>query len=108
MGKPIPYIDSELDTIIYKNDKLWRVIGACRMMAKKTKCVDCHGFQEVELGRGQFITTLAQLSEKTGLSIPTVRHSLEKLQDMKKLTSKGTNKFRIITIIESGVYDNQE
>ena len=48
---------------------------------------------------GQLLTGLHQLSEKSGLSLQNIRTSLKKLESTQELTSKVTNKYRIITII---------
>ena len=52
----------------------------------------------VELKRGQFVTSLSKLSEETGLSVHQIRGSLDALKLTGELTSKTTNKYRIITV----------
>lgn len=56
---------------------------------------DWHG---VEIKPGQFITSIANLAIETGLSNRQTRTSLARLESTGELTSKCTNKYRIITI----------
>ena len=50
--------------------------------------------------RGQFVTSYASLSEKTGLSLSEVRTALQKLIDTHYLAKRVTNKYTIITVID--------
>ena len=56
-------------------------------------------WQGIMVKRGQLITGLFSLSKQTGLSIQEIRTSLKKLKKTKELTSKATNKFSVITLI---------
>lgn len=60
--------------------------------------------------RGSFITGLNALSTETGLSIQQVRTALDKLQSTNNITSKSTNKYRIITVLDYNDYqsDNKQ
>lgn len=58
------------------------------------------------LGRGQFATTLAALSESLGLSVKQVRIVIDKLKKGKQIDVKGTNKFTIITICNYDSYQS--
>ena len=53
--------------------------------------------------RGQLITGLNTLSDKTGLTVRQLRTCLERLKSTSELSVKTTNKFSIITIC---IYDN--
>jgi len=55
-------------------------------------------WQGIELQPGQFITSLTKLSDETSLTIRQVRDSLNRLISTGELTSKTTNKYRVITI----------
>ncbi|WP_027399078.1 hypothetical protein [Anaerovorax odorimutans] len=48
--------------------------------------------------RGERITTIANLSQETGLTQKQIRGSLDKLKKTGEITSKGTNKFTLITV----------
>ena len=54
--------------------------------------------------RGQILTSLREISEETGISIRTIRTCLARLEATNELTSKPTNKFRIITICKFDDY----
>jgi hypothetical protein len=56
--------------------------------------------------RGSFITGLHTLSNDTGLSVQQVRTALKKLESTNNITSKSTNKYRIITVIDYNDYQN--
>ena len=51
-----------------------------------------------QINKGQLITSIAHLSEQTGLSVQEVRTALEKLKSTNEITNKSTNKGRVITI----------
>ena len=50
------------------------------------------------ISAGQFITSLANLSIETGLSIQQVRTALKKLNSTSELTSRGTTQNTVITV----------
>lgn len=52
----------------------------------------------IDIGVGQFVTSLAHLAEETGLSIQNVRTSLKKLKSTQELTYETTSQNTIITI----------
>lgn len=55
-------------------------------------------FQGKEVKRGSFITSIAKLSEETGLTMQNVRTALKHLESTGELTSKSQAKYRIITV----------
>lgn len=54
--------------------------------------------------RGQLVTSLANLSAKTGLSYQQVRSCLDKLNKTGEINKQTTNKFTIITVCKYGKY----
>ena len=58
----------------------------------------------MEIGAGQFITSLATLSEETHLSIHQVRVALDHLKVTGEVASKCQGKMRIITVNNWGCY----
>ena len=67
-------------------------------------------WQGIEIKRGQFITSLATLSKETGLTVSQVKTALKKLKRTGYVTSKSTNKYRIITVLsydDEQMYDKQ-
>ena len=81
---------------------------------KNTKCVFIHclisanwkdgKFEGIVIPRGSFVTSLKSLSEDLGMTVQEVRTSLKHLISTKELTSKSTNKYSIITIVNYELY----
>jgi len=63
-------------------------------------------WQGETIKRGSFVTGLKSLSFETGLSIQQIRTSLDKLTSTNNITSKSTNKYRIITVLNYDDYQN--
>lgn len=63
-------------------------------------------FQGVEIPRGSFVTSLEHLSKELGLTIRQARTALEHLIMTGELTSKSTNKYRIITVVKYDLYQD--
>lgn len=65
-------------------------------------------WHDIDISRGQLITGLKSLSKETGLSIMTVRSCIKRLKLTSEITSKVTNKYRIITITNYESYQGLE
>lgn len=65
-------------------------------------------WQKQPIKRGQLITGLHSLSEKTGISIRTIRTCLGRLKSTNELTIKSTNKFSVITICKYDDYNDNK
>jgi len=61
-------------------------------------------FRGIELKRGQLLTGRAKLSSQTGLSEQSIRTCLDRLISSKEVTSKPTNRFSVITIVNYETY----
>ena len=61
-------------------------------------------WQGVEVKRGQLVTGLKSLNIATGISIQSLRTCLSKLESTGEITSKSTNRFRIITLCNYSSY----
>lgn len=59
-----------------------------------------------KISRGQFVTSLAKLSEETGLSIQQTRTALEHLKLTNELTVETNSKGRIITVNNYSLYQD--
>ena len=62
----------------------------------------------IDINRGQFLTSLDTLSRETGLTIRQVRTALDKLKLTGELTSKTTNKNRLISITNYNNYQEDD
>lgn len=54
--------------------------------------------------RGSFVTSLDSLAKELGLSVQEIRTALKRLISTGELTSKSTNKYRIITVVNYEMY----
>lgn len=64
-------------------------------------------WQGVHVARGQFVTGLYKLSEETGISVQTLRTCLQRMNGQ-ELTSKSTNRFSVITVLNYDSYQAQD
>lgn len=63
-------------------------------------------WHDMEVKRGQVITSRKHLSEETGLSEQQIRTSLKKLQSTDEITIQSTNKFTVITVEKYDFYQS--
>ena len=68
--------------------------------------IECKKWQGMTIERGSFVTSLANLSKETGLSIQNVRTSLNKLKSTQELTYTSTSRKTIITINNYNLYQD--
>jgi hypothetical protein len=91
-----------------KNHAVWIFWTYCLMKATHKEYNAMIGAQIIPLLPGQFVFGLYKASEETGLSIQQIRTSIKFLEKSENLTSKTTNKYSVITIINWGIYQGQE
>jgi len=65
------------------------------------------GWQNIIVKRGQVVTGFSALSEKTGISIRTLRTCFERLKSTGELSVKTTNKYSIVTICKYDDYNDK-
>ena len=94
------------ESIVWKNPKLWRFWTWALMKATHRKYTALVGYQEVELQPGQFVTGRNKAVEETGLTSRQWRTCRALLEKHQKLTSKTTNKYTIITIVNWDTYQH--
>jgi DNA-binding transcriptional MerR regulator len=64
-------------------------------------------WQGIEVKRGQFISSLGNISNATGISIQTIRTILKKLEKTNEIEVKSTSQFTIVTISKYECYQEQ-
>lgn len=64
-------------------------------------------WQGIEVKRGQFISSLGNISSATGISNQTIRTILKKLEKTNEIELKSTNKFTVITICKYDCYQDE-
>lgn len=62
-------------------------------------------WQGYVISPGELITSLDNLSNELNISIGMIRNSLKKLKNGKYIAIKTTNKFTMIKVLKSGIYD---
>lgn len=67
-------------------------------------CYEPCFYRSVSLEVGQVAMTVAEISEKTGISVQSVRTSLNRLKSTNEITIETTNKFSIITLLNYSDY----
>jgi hypothetical protein len=65
-------------------------------------------WQGMEVKRGQFVSSLGNISSATGISIQTIRTILKKLEKTNEIELKSTSQFTIVTICKYECYQDQE
>ena len=90
----------------YQNPNTFRVFLHCLLMANYTD----GRFEGMDIKRGQFVTSLPNLSKQTRLSVQQVRTALDHLKLTGEITDCSTSKFRVITVVKYDQYqqDNRQ
>ena len=99
-----------IDNPIFKNDKLFRVFMYCLLKASHKDHDQLVGDSVVSLKAGQLATGRNAISSATGLTPQNVKTAISKLKTLGILTSKPTNKYSIITMVNWDLHqqDNQQ
>lgn len=63
-------------------------------------------WQGITIKRGQLVTNLQRMSNELGFSVQQIRTALKKLASTNEITSKSTNKFSLITIVNWEEYQS--
>ena len=85
----------------YTDPLTMHLLRHCRQKAN----YEAKTWRGITIERGQFVTSLKKLSTETGMSVMQVRTALEKLERTGYVTSKATNKYRVISCI---FYDSEQ
>jgi len=64
-------------------------------------------WQGMEVKRGQFISSLSNISNATGISIQTIRTIFKKLEKTNEIEVKSTSQFTIVTILKYDCYQDE-
>ncbi len=65
-----------------------------------------NSWRGVNINRGQYLTGLNSLSDKTKISIQTLRTCLKRLEKTGEINTKVTNKYRLITVCNYDSYQD--
>lgn len=83
-----------LDWEWYGDTNVFRVFTHCLLKANW----ESKNWQGKEIKRGQFVSSLSNISTELGLSVQQTRTAFDKLKSTGEVTIKTTNKFSLITI----------
>ena len=64
-------------------------------------------WQGNDVKRGQFISSLGNISNATGISVQTIRTILKKLEKTSEIEVKSTSQFTIVTICKYECYQDE-
>lgn len=64
-------------------------------------------WQGIDIERGQFISSLGNISNATGISLQTIRTILKKLEKTNEIELKSTNQFTLVTICKYECYQDE-
>lgn len=65
-------------------------------------------WQGIEVKRGQFVSSISNLSLESDLTVKQVRGALKKLESTGEVTSKKTNKYSLYTIVKYNTYQDDD
>lgn len=65
-------------------------------------------WMDQKLKAGQFVTSYKRLSEDLGFTVQQIRTALKKLESTGEITSKSTNKFTVVTVVNWENYQSNE
>ena len=64
-------------------------------------------WQGIDIERGQFISSLGNISNATGISVQTIRTILKKLEKTNEIELKSTSQYTIVTICKYECYQDE-
>lgn len=64
-------------------------------------------WQGIDVKRGQFISSLGNISNATGLSVQVIRTNLKRLEKTNEISIKSTSQFTIVTICKYECYQHE-
>lgn len=84
----------------YKDSNTKAVFLHLLLMANHT----AKRWRGIEIKRGQHITSIERLADETGLTEQNVRTAINHLKSTHELTSKSTNKWTLLTVVNYEIY----
>lgn len=89
---------SIMDSVVFKNPKMWRVYSWCLFRANYTVKEELPGLHKVNLVPGQFITSTRHAAEALDISVTTLYEYLHLLEFEHIIERTSTSKYTVITI----------
>lgn len=88
----------------YKNSPVKDVFIHCLLSANFKDCQ----WEHQTINAGQFVTSRKHLAEELGFSEQVIRTAIKKLESTGEITSKTTNKYTVITVVNWEEYQGEE
>jgi len=63
-------------------------------------------FRDITVPRGSFVSSVAKLSEETGLTNDEVRTAISHLISTKEITKRSTNRYTVFTVVNYALYQD--
>jgi len=95
-----------LDSGLLKNSNLWAFWCWCLLKASHKEMKIMVGYQEINLLPGEFIFGRKKAARELKMSERTVRTCLKTLENIENVTTKATNKFTMVSVINWGSYQS--
>ncbi|MCI8654557.1 MAG: hypothetical protein HFJ48_01600 [Clostridia bacterium] len=65
-------------------------------------------WKDIEIKRGQVLTSIEHLSQETGLSVQQIRTAINKLKSTGEITIEATSKYSLITVEKYNIYQKND
>jgi hypothetical protein len=88
------------DSGLLKNHKLWAFFSYCNLKATYTPHTELINGSVVHLDIGECVIGRKTVASDLGMSEQNVRTCIKNLEDLKKITSRTTNKFTVIKMLD--------
>jgi hypothetical protein len=93
-----------IESIVFGNEKCWKIWCWCLLRAGHKDNTFLLGREKINIKTGQFVMGLKKTSEEINLAVSTIHYWLKFLEDEGMVELKKTNKYTIITILNWGKY----
>lgn len=70
--------------------------------------IEDHEFENETIHRGEVVTSLASIGKSTGLTFSQIRHTISTLKKTGEVTSRHTNRYQVITIVNYDKYQEKQ
>ena len=91
-----------------RNHKLWAFWTWCLLKATHTEHSQVLGYQQIKLSPGDFIFGREKAAKELGMSEQNIKTCIATLKKLKNITTKPTNKFTVISIVNWNSYQHRD
>lgn len=91
-----------------RNHKLWAFWSWCLLKATHTEHAQVVGYQQIKLSPGEFIFGREKAAKELNMSEQNIKTCMATLKKLKNITTKPTNKFTVISIVNWDSYQRRD